>query len=71
MATSRSTPGTSSSTRALVTAARQQGLAVNVWTVDDPARMTELIALGVDGIITNVPDIARASWTGLRTFSTQ
>jgi glycerophosphoryl diester phosphodiesterase len=44
----------------LVTAAHQQDLAVNVWTVDDPARMTELIALGVDGIVTNVPDIARA-----------
>lgn len=43
----------------LMTAASNEGLAVNVWTVDDPARMAELIALGVDGIVTNVPDIAR------------
>ncbi len=34
-------------------------LAVNTWTVDDPDRMAELVALGVDGIVTNVPDIAR------------
>ena len=32
---------------------------MNVWTVDDPARMAELVALGVDGIVTNVPDVAR------------
>jgi glycerophosphoryl diester phosphodiesterase len=36
------------------------GLAVNVWTVDDPDRMRELAAIGVDGIVTNVPDVARA-----------
>ena len=35
------------------------GLRVNVWTCDDPERMAELIALGVDGVCTNVPDIAR------------
>lgn len=43
----------------LVAAAHEHGLEVNVWTVDDPARMAELIALGVDGLCTNVPDVAR------------
>ena len=36
-----------------------EGLQVNVWTVDDPARIAELAGWGVDGIVTNVPDIAR------------
>jgi glycerophosphoryl diester phosphodiesterase len=45
---------------ALVDACHDAGLAVNVWTVDDPDRMAELVALGVDGIVTNVPDVARA-----------
>jgi len=44
---------------ALVEACRAEGLVVNVWTVDDPQRMAELIALGVDGIVTNVPAVAR------------
>ncbi|CAN5861096.1 glycerophosphodiester phosphodiesterase [soil metagenome] len=46
--------------RALVETAHDAGLVVNTWTVDDPFRMQELIDLGVDGIITNVPDVARA-----------
>jgi|GEM_PF-43326 len=33
-------------------------LDVYVWTVDAPKRMKELAAMGVDGIITNVPDVA-------------
>jgi glycerophosphoryl diester phosphodiesterase len=40
-------------------AARHAGLEVYPWTVDDPDRMRALIALGVDGIITNVPAAAR------------
>ena len=43
---------------ALVDACHTAGIEVNVWTVDDPARMAELVALGVDGICTNVPDVA-------------
>lgn len=43
----------------LVSACHDAGLAVNVWTVDDPSRMAELVAWGVDGICTNVPDVAR------------
>jgi len=45
---------------ALVVAASGAGLAVNVWTVDDPERMEQLVALGVSGLCTNVPDVARA-----------
>ncbi len=40
--------------------AHDAGLVVNVWTVNDPARMRELIGLGVDGIITDYPDRLRA-----------
>lgn len=43
----------------LMAATKAEGLEVNVWTVDDPMRMAELIALGVDGLCTNVPDVAR------------
>lgn len=41
-----------------VRAAHAVGLAVNTWTCDDPARIRELISWGVDGICTNVPDVA-------------
>ena len=36
----------------------QNGLQINTWTCDDPKRMRELIDWHVDGICTNVPDIA-------------
>lgn len=49
----------------LVEQAHHESLDVNVWTVDDPDRMRELIGFGVDGIITNVPDVARAVVDGL------
>ena len=43
-----------------IRAAHLAGLAVNTWTCDDPVRMRELIGWGIDGICTNVPDVALA-----------
>lgn len=43
----------------LVDRCHEKGISVNVWTVDDPTRMQELLAHGVDGICTNVPHLAR------------
>ena len=39
--------------------AHQLGLKVNVWTVNETSRMRALIAMGVDGIITDYPDQLR------------
>ena len=41
------------------------GLRVNGWTCDDPDRMRELVIAGIDGICTNVPDVARQVLAGL------
>lgn len=44
--------------RSHVDACHGAGIEVNTWTCDDPQRIAELIEWGVDGICTNVPDVA-------------
>lgn len=45
-------------TEALIDQCRAAGLLCNTWTVDDPARVSALATMGVDGIVTNTPAAA-------------
>jgi glycerophosphoryl diester phosphodiesterase len=55
-------PETSGSTRVVsprfVKLAHSAGLAVQVWTVDEPQDIRRLLDWGVDGIVTDRPDVA-------------
>jgi glycerophosphoryl diester phosphodiesterase len=41
-----------------VAAAHRAGVAVKVWTVNEEAQMRRLLAMGVDALITDRPDLA-------------
>ncbi|WP_311777375.1 glycerophosphodiester phosphodiesterase family protein [Trueperella abortisuis] len=49
-----------------VALAHARGLAVHVWTVNDAADMRQLLELGVDGLITDEPTLARSVISQMR-----
>lgn len=46
-------------TKRFLKAAHGRGITVQCWTINDPDQMRELIALGVDGITTDRPDLLK------------
>lgn len=52
-------------TEAMVAEAHAAGLGVVPYVVDDPPTMQHLVGIGVDGLITNRPDLLREALTGL------
>lgn len=51
-------------TAPLVAALHVGGWRVNVWTVDRPEAIRRVVALGVDGVISNRPDLVREVLAG-------
>lgn len=52
-------PDQSYLTPAMLAEARTLGIAVIPWTVNDPAMMAKLLDMGVDGIISDRPDLVQ------------
>jgi glycerophosphoryl diester phosphodiesterase len=52
-------------TEATVAAWHAAGIPVNTWTVDDPAELARLAAIGIDGVFANDPAAALAEFAKL------
>lgn len=50
-------------TAAFVGRCHDVGVAVDYWTVNDPAQARALLALGADGIMSDVPGVVRSAFT--------
>ena len=46
--------------RRFIDAAHRNGVGVHVWTIDEPTEMQRLLDLGVDGIMTDYPEVLRS-----------
>lgn len=46
-------------TKRFVEKCHERGIHVHVWTIDDPAVMSDLLDLGVDGIMTDQPSVLK------------
>ncbi len=44
---------------AVIQAAHRRGIAIHVWTIDERAEMHRLLDMGVDGIMTDAPEVLR------------
>jgi glycerophosphoryl diester phosphodiesterase len=44
-------------TKALLDHAHAHGIEIHVWTINEPSDMTELLDLGVDGLVTDLPGV--------------
>lgn len=57
--------GLAVTTERMLSQLHDAGVEVHVWTINDPIRMRELLALGVDGIVTDRADLAAELVRGL------
>ena len=44
-------------TKKLIIEAKKRNLLIHVWTINNPNEMEELIDMGINGIVTDEPDI--------------
>lgn len=53
-------------TKNIIESAKKRNMSIYYWTINDEATMRELIAKGVDGIMTDYPDLLRRVLTEVR-----